>query len=391
MTETIREIISAHVGQGLANDLIVVSGITVTAVIFYFVTVWILYGLEHIVDKSPTKWDDDMLNNRLARGVSQLAPALWVSSMLPRFFTTAENEPVYWIDVLTRFYVLWAVVRIVVILIDNLYGAFVRRENLQVYAIKGIFQMVKLVVIGIGVIIGVSILVNKTPVAILTALGASAAVLMLVFKDTILGLVASVQLSANKMLRKGDWISMPSHGANGTVEDVSLTTVKVRNFDNTVTTVPPYMLISDSFKNHQTMAQYGGRRVCRAFYIDANTVRFSTPDEMERLRSLGFLPDTFKASERCVNLQLLRGYLERYIASLPVVNTSLTNMVRQLDPTPSGLPVEVYFFTRTTEWIEFEHIQADVFDHIYAVIPAFGLAVFQSPAGRDLTGNPLAP
>lgn len=289
---------------------------------------------------------------------------------------------------MTRFYVLWAVVRIIVILIDNLYGAFVRRENLQAYAIKGIFQMAKLVVFGIGTIIGVSILINKTPVAILTALGASAAVLMLVFKDTILGLVASVQLSANRMVTKGDWISMPSHGANGTVEDVSLTTVKVRNFDNTVTTVPPYSLVSESFRNHQTMARFGGRRVCRAFYIDANTVRFSTPDEMERLRSLGFLPADFKASERCVNLQLLRSYLERYIASLPVVNTSLTNMVRQLDPTPSGLPIEVYFFTRTTEWIEFEHIQADVFDHIYAVIPAFGLAVFQSPAGRDFTPSP---
>lgn len=388
MYSRIRDFIAAATGaqaHAASTDVLIVIGILLTAVAFYYLSVWVLYALERLVDKSPTKWDDDMLNHRLARGVSQLSPAIWISVMLPRFFTGDGSEPIYIIDVVTRFYVLWAVVRIIVILIDNLYGAFVRRENLQAYAIKGIFQMAKLVVFGIGTIIGVSILINKTPVAILTALGASAAVLMLVFKDTILGLVASVQLSANRMVTKGDWISMPSHGANGTVEDVSLTTVKVRNFDNTVTTVPPYSLVSESFRNHQTMAQYGGRRVCRAFYIDANTVRFSTPDEMERLRSLGFLPADFKASERCVNLQLLRGYLERYIASLPVVNTSLTNMVRQLDPTPSGLPVEVYFFTRTTEWIEFEHIQADVFDHIYAVIPAFGLAVFQSPAGRDFT------
>ena len=379
MYSRIRDFIAAATGaqpNGASTDALIVIGILLTAVMFYYLSVWVLYALERLVDKSPTKWDDDMLNHRLARGVSQLSPAIWISVMLPRFFTGDGSEPIYIIDVVTRFYVLWAVVRIIVILIDNLYGAFVRRENLQAYAIKGIFQMAKLVVFGIGTIIGVSILINKTPVAILTALGASAAVLMLVFKDTILGLVASVQLSANRMVTKGDWISMPSHGANGTVEDVSLTTV---------TAVPPYSLVSESFRNHQTMAQYGGRRVCRAFYIDANTVRFSTPDEIERLRSLGFLPADFNASERCVNLQLLRAYLERYIASLPVVNPALTNMVRQLDPTPSGLPIEVYFFTRTTEWVEFEHIQADVFDHIYAVVSAFSLALFQSPAGRDLT------
>ena len=388
MAETIRTFISGLLGPdtpaGL-TDILIICGIILSATAFYYIAVWILYGLQTLVSKSPTKWDDDMLNQRLARGVSQLAPALWVAIALPRFFATSGSEPLYWIDVLTRFYVLWAVVRIITILLDNLYDAFVRRDNFKAYAIKGIFQMVKLVVIGIGAIIGVSILVNRTPVAILTALGASAAVLMLVFKDTILGLVASVQLSANKMLQKGDWISMPSHGASGTVEDVSLTTVKVRNFDNTVTTIPPYLLVSDSFRNHQTMARYGGRRVSRAFYIDANTVGFCTADDIERLRADGFVSADFRSDSRTVNLHLLRDYLERYISGRDDVNTELTWMVRQLDPTPSGLPVELYFFTRTTEWKVFEHIQADVFDHVYAVVPRFGLSIYQSPSGRDLT------
>lgn len=386
MSESIRNFltdvfgIQAHSG---ASDAVIVCGIAVSAAVLYYISKWLLYGLEKLVDKSPTKWDDDMLNHRLARGVSQLAPALWVSDMLPRFFATAGNEPVYWIEILTRFYVLWAIVLIILILIDNLYNAFTRRDTLRPYAIKGIFQMVKLIVVGVGCIIGVSILINKTPIAILTALGASAAVLMLVFKDTILGLVASVQLSANKMVNKGDWISMPSHNANGTVEDVSLTTVKVRNFDNTVTTIPPYQLVSDSFRNHQTMAQYGGRRVSRAFYVDANTVRFCTDGEIASLLEEGFIPDGSAISGKTVNLQLLRAYLEHYISQRADVNTRLTFMVRQLDPTPSGLPVELYFFTSTTEWVEFEHIQSEVFDHVYAVVPRFHLAVFQSPAGRD--------
>ena len=246
--------------------------------------------------------------------------------------------------------------------------------------------MLKLIIIGVGVIIGVSILIGRSPVTIITALGASAAILMLVFKDTIMGLVASVQLTANNMLHRGDWIEAPKHGANGEVLDVSLTTVKVRNWDNTVTTVPPYSLVSESFKNYEPMRTSGGRRVDRAIYIDANTVRFCPADELASLEAEGWLEGLdIDTASRFVNLRLLRNYLEHYLATNELVNPDLLHMVRQLDPTPSGLPLQLYFFTRSTVWQEYENAQSDIFDHVYAVISRFGLRIFQTPAGADLS------
>ncbi|MDE6528259.1 MAG: mechanosensitive ion channel family protein [Muribaculaceae bacterium] len=387
MIDYVREFLCGLV-QGPAQ-YVAVSGmmillIIVCSVAAYYLTRLLLQVIERLVLRSPTDWDDDLLTPRLLRAVSQLSPAIVVSWMLPRCFDEIPGS-VAWIDGLTSLYILWAVVMIILIFIDNLYGAFVRRPRLHAYAVNGIFQMFKLIVIGVAVIIALSILIGKTPVAILTALGASAAVLMLVFKDTILGLVASVQLTANNMLRKGDWIIVPKHSANGEVIDVSLSTVKVRNWDNTVTTVPPYSLISDSFQNYRPMQESGGRRVCRAVYVDVNTVRFCTPAELDDLAARGWLEGIEPEDVRhTVNLQLLRCYLDRFLSAHPEVNSDLTYMVRQLDPTPSGLPLQLYFFTRTTAWKEYERVQSDIFDHVYAVVGHFGLSIFQSPAGRDL-------
>lgn len=387
MFETIENFLSDNIQGSWAGWIvtgILLAGIAAVAAASYYLAKALLWLVERAVKKSPTEWDDDIVNKRFIRAVSQLAPALMVSWLLPRFFGDNPDE-VRWLDVLTSFYILWAIVRIVLILISNIYNGLARRPATQPYAIKGVFQMFKLVFFCIGVIIGLSLLIGKTPLAILGALGAAATVLMLVFKDTILGLVASVQLTANHMVQRGDWIKCTRHNANGVVEDVSLTTVKVRNFDNSITTIPPYSLISDSFQNFQAMVNSAGRRVSRAFYVDANTVRFCTPDEMKALEAEGFLKGIELAEgERPVNLQLLRLYIEQYLRADERVNSSLTLMVRQLDPTPSGLPVELYFFTHTTEWVKFEHIQSDIFNHIYATIGRFGLRVFQSPAGTDL-------
>ncbi len=260
MSDSIKEIVGTIAPETLHPHLasvLLLSGIAIVAMIAYFVTKGVLMMFEKVILRSPTDWDDDMLNPRLMRAVSQLAPALVVSWLLPQTFADSPAS-VKWIDVVTSLYILWAIVRIVVIIIDNLYKALLRRDNLKAYAITGIFQMFKLIMIGIGVIIAVSILIGKTPIAILTALGASAAVLSLVFKDTILGLVAGIQLTANKMLQRGDWIAMPNRDLNGEVIDVSLTTVKVRNWDNSVTTVPPYSLITDSFRNYRPMQISGG-------------------------------------------------------------------------------------------------------------------------------------
>ena len=188
------------------------------------------------------------------------------------------------------------------------------------------------------------------------------------------------------MLRKGDWIAAPKYNANGTVIDVTLTTVKVRNWDNSVSTIPPYALVSDSFQNWEAMKASGARRICRSIYIDVNTVKFCTPQQIERLQSLGMLVNTDKQHpEQTVNLKLLREYLEHYLMNHPDVDSSSTLMVRQLQPTPNGLPVELYFFSKTTEWVAYEHIQADIFDHVYASVQEFGLAIFQTPAGRDIS------
>ena len=201
--------------------LILLFSLGLLAVAAYYIAKMILNVLEKVILRSPTEWDDDMFNPSFMKAVSQLAPAIVVSWLLPEFFSDTPDS-VRWVDTLTSFYILWALVRIIVILFNNLYLAFLKREKLRPYAVKGIFQMFKLIVIGVGVIIAISILVNKTPIAIITALGASAAVLMLLFKDTIMGLVASIQLTANNMLKRGDWISMPNRDLNGEVLDVTL-------------------------------------------------------------------------------------------------------------------------------------------------------------------------
>lgn len=384
--ETCREFLNTAFSgpyQSALVDVTVIAGIAVVAVVTYMLTRMVLWGVEAVVSRSSTTWDDHLLTPHLMAGVSQLAPALSVSYLLPAFFV--DNTGMHhWLKLLTSFYILWAVVRIVTIFIDNVYMALVRRDELKMYAVKGIFQMLKLVAIGVGVISAVSLLAGKTPLAILTAIGASAAVLMLVFKDTILGLVASVQLTANQMLHKGDWIVAPKHDANGEVIDVSLTTVKVRNWDNSVSTIPPYSLISDSFRNYEVMLRSGGRRVERSINIDLGSVRFCTADELAQLRERGFLGEQdADASAQVINVQLFRRYLERYLMGDARVNSDMTCMVRQLEPTQWGLPVQLYFFTRTTAWTDFEHVQADIMDYVYALVNEFGLRVYQAPAGAD--------
>lgn len=273
--------------------------------------------------------------------------------------------------------------------------------------LRGIFQGLKLVAaILIGIMI-VSLLMGKSPLLLLSGLGAMTAVLMLVFKDPILGLVAGIQLSANDMLKIGDWLEMPKYGADGAVTDIGLTTVKVRNWDNTVTTIPTYALISDSFKNWRSMSESGGRRIKRSLNIDTGSVHFLSEEEQRRLQRNPLLHSylNVKTQElsqhnqeiavdlasplngrRLTNLGTLRAYLEAYLRAHPRIHQNMTLMVRQLAPTPEGLPLEIYAFTITTVWAEYESIQADIFDHILAVIDEFGLRVHQTPTGNDLRG-----
>lgn len=366
--------------------LIIFSGIILIALAAYYACKGILRLVGIAINKTPTTWDDDLIDGHFLRGVSQLAPALIVDWLLPAFFRANESDYVHWIKVCTSFYILWALVRIIIILINNLYTAISKREDTRIYAVKGIFQMLKLITFCIGIIFGISILIGKAPVAIFTALGASAAVLSLVFKDTILGLVASVQLTANKMLHKGDWIIADKHQADGEVIDVSLTTVKIRNWDKSITTIPPYALISESFRNYQPMRDGKGRRIDRSLFIDVNSVRFLNSQEIARLGNNGFINNiTTDTPSHLVNLTEFRLYLERYIGTLKEVNKNMLYMVRQMPPTQSGIPLQLYLFTSSTDWKEYERFQADLFDHIYAVVGEFGLRIFQTPSGRDIS------
>ena len=386
MLETVRPFLGNHItGQWSATliNIILLVGIFLVSVSVYYLTKWILRALETLVMHSPTHWDDDLLNRDFMRALSQLSPAMAVRWLIPGLFGETVGS-VRWLSAITSLYIVWAIVRVIVIFIGNLYTAFLRRPKLRSYAVKGIFQTVKLIFIGLGIIIGLSILINRSPAVILTALGASAAVLMLVFQDTILGLVASVQLSANRMLKRGDWIESENNGINGEVLDVSLTSVKVRNWDNSVSTIPPYSLVKGSFRNYQPMRSSGGRRVIRPIYIDVNTVRFCTPEEIAALEAKGWLEGLgVNTDTKIVNLQLLRLYLDAYLGKHPEVNQNLTYMVRQLEPTPSGLPLELYFFIRNVEWKAFEGIASTIFDHVYAIVHEFGLSVYQTPAGTD--------
>ena len=256
----------------------------------------------------------------------------------------------------------------------------------------------------VGGIVVVGELIGRDPLSLLAGLGASAAILMLVFKDSIMGFVSGVQLSANDMLKVGDWIEMPKYGANGTVIEVTLNTVKVRNWDNTITTIPPYLLVSDSFQNWRGMRESGGRRVKRSINIDMTSVRFCTPEMLAKYRKIQLLKDYVEQTEEVIekynvengidnsilvngrrqtNLGVFRAYLTAYLKSLPDVNQELTCMVRQLQPTDRGIPIELYFFCALKDWVPYEGVQADVFDHVLAIIPEFDLQVFQSPSGRD--------
>lgn len=371
----------------LPASLVIIAALAVAS---YYICVYIFSPLTHFVTRlSSTDWDNDILNSKFLAALSGLAPAIVVAWLLPQV-ANGHTAGTSWLSRICYIYIVATVVKLFNVVIQNLYDGLDRRQLFREHNLSVLVQAIKLVLICLGAVVCLGILFGRSPFAILTALGASAAILMLVFKDTIMGLVAGVQLSANGMLHKGDWIISEKAHANGEVLDVKLTTVKVRNWDNSITTIPPYTLVSDSFQNFQNMRITKARRVARSIYIDVNTIGFLDAEAIGRLRRDGFLTDGDVDSAGCdVNLSLLRRYLERYLTEHPAVlkqddaNSAVVTMVRQLAPTPQGLPLELYFFTDVTAWKKYEHLQSDIFDHVYAVIPEFGLRMFQSPAGAD--------
>lgn len=331
-------------------------------------------------------WDDILLSDTLLKDVSRLVPPILIAVLMPLAFS--HGHPT--LDLLLKvnlIYLIAIIAKLLCTFLSALYDLSSHQDRLKNHPLKGVYQMLKIVVICVALIIVVSILIDKNPSYILTALGASAAVLMLVFKDSIMGLVAGVQLSANDMLRPGDWITMPKYGADGDVMEVTLTTVKVQNWDKTITTIPPYALVSDSFQNWRGMKESGGRRVKRSIYIDMRSISFCSEEQMAEFERRGWLDGIEREDKFVVNLHVFRNYLEEYLQHHPRVNSGMTIMVRQLQPTAQGLPLELYFFSDGTEWVPYEHLQSEIFEHVFAVMPTFGLRVFQSPMGIDFCGT----
>ncbi len=364
----------------------------------------LLHIVSALVKRTRVTWDDILFDRSVLIRLSRMVAPLVLSLTIPMAFAGVESFGLLLISRLCNVLILITFLNFINALLKAIYTVYNSKEQFRDRPLKGLLQTAQVALWFIGGIVIIATLLGKSPLSLLAGLGASAAILMLVFKDSIMGVVSGVQLSANDMLKVGDWIAMPKYGADGTVIEVTLNTVKVRNWDNTITTIPPYLLVSDSFQNWRGMQESGGRRVKRSVNIDMNSVRFCTPEMLDKYRKIKLLADYIDQTEKVIkdynkaqqidnsvlvngrrqtNLGVFRAYLNAYLHNLPTVNDEMTILVRHLQPTDHGIPVELYFFTRTTDWAPYEQIQADVFDHLLAIVPEFDLRVFQSPTGAD--------
>ena len=365
----------------------------------------IVRQLENIVGHTATAWDDIIVKSRVFHRLLHLAPALVVYV----FAQPVLDGYDLWIEVVRRASLIYMLL-VTLLAIDGALNAGVDVLQSSKVArglpVKTVVQVLKLVLYSVATISVISLIIGQSPTLLLGGLGAMTAVLMLIFKDPILGLVAGIQLSANQMVAPGDWIEMPKYGADGDVLEVALTTVKVKNWDKTITTIPTHALITESFKNWRGMSESGGRRIKRAINIDMDSIRFCDEEMLDRFAKIQYIAEYLEKkrdeisgwnAERNVdasdplngrqltNLGTFRAYVVAYLRNHPMIHQEMTFLVRHLSPTEHGLPIEIYVFSRDQVWSNYEGIQADIFDHILAIAPAFDLGIYQSPAGSDVT------
>lgn len=384
----------------LANTIFIICICLLSILANWITKKVVLQVITRYIQKTRYQWDNILLERKVFHKLSHVVPA-----MIIYFFSFAF--PAYHQEIVKGVSIYMNIVGILVAnaflnAVNDIYCTY---EISKARPIRGYVQMLQIFVWIIGSILLISTLAGKSPILLLSGIGALSAVLLLVFKDSLLGLVAGVQLASNDMVRVGDWIEMPKYGADGSVTDISLNTVKVQNWDKTITTIPAYALISDSFKNWRGMLSSGGRRIKRAVYVDAGSIGFCTPDMISSFRNIHYLRDyvdrktaeieqfnlqngidrSNKVNGRALtNIGMFRAYIQHYIERHPNIHAGMTRMVRQLEPGPNGLPLEIYAFSNTTDWTLYEGVQSDIFDHILAVAPEFGLRVFQNPSGHDL-------
>ena len=386
----------------IENATIIVGTIILAGLADFIVKRIIISAITALTKRTKNDWDDVFVKQKVFNRLAHLAPALIVFYSLQYIFDA--ERLVNFLGNLTQTYMILVVLLVIDGVLNALLEIYKKLPISKGRDIKGFVQVVKIIFYFVAVILIISTFTGEPPKALMAGLGAMAAVLMLVFKDTILGFVASIQLSANNMVNVGDWISMPKYNADGDVIDISLNTVKVQNWDKTIATIPTYALVSESFNNWKGMENSGGRRIKRSINIDMSSVTFLDSKQIEKLGNFHLLKDyinnkqkeiveynkSLKLEEGVVtngrkmtNLGVFRKYLEEYLHHHPLISNEMTFLVRHLQPTDKGLPVEIYVFSKDQAWANYEAIQADIFDHTLAILPEFDLHVFQNPSGSD--------
>ncbi len=397
-------------GSGMSDNLvIIVENATVILVTIglalladFVVKKIIVATIRRLVRRSKNTWDDVFVERRVFTRLAHLAPALIVYYALQYIFDA--EKLVNFLENMTQSYMVLVVMLVIDALIDALHEIYHKLPVSKGRNIKAFVQVVKIIFYFVAIILIISIFSGAAPKALLTSLGALTAVLMFVFKDTILGFVASIQLSSNNMVNVGDWIAMPQYNADGNVVDINLTSVKVQNWDKTIASIPTYALVSDAFNNWKGMEESGGRRIKRSLNIDMKSITFLDGGQIEKFRKYHLLSEYIARKEkeiaefnksldlddtivtngrRMTNLGTFRVYLENYLHNHPKIHDDMTFLVRHLQPTEKGIPLEIYVFSNDQAWANYENIQADIFDHILAIMPEFGLRVFQNPTGDD--------
>jgi len=363
----------------------------------------LIRSIRLVIKKTKTVWDDALVENKVFISLSHIAPAIVIYLTTPYIFEDFAGAIPY----ILRLVNAYISTVLIIVIINFLNTLKYYSENTKLFKdnpLDSYFQLVKIAIYIIGGIIILSFLLNKSPLYFFSALGAMTVVLLLIFKDTILGFVASIQLSANDMIRIDDWVSMPKYGADGDVIEMNLTTIKIQNWDKTVTTIPTYAFISESFKNWRGMSESGGRRIKRSLNIKISSIKFCTLEMLERFKKFQLIKDYIEEKSNKIeeynkenkidksnlingrhltNIGIFRVYAEAYVKNNPDINLNMTCMVRQLLPTEKGLPIEIYTFSNRQEWVTYEGIMSDMFDHLIAAVPEFELEVFQNPTGTD--------
>ena len=384
--------------------LAIVAMLGLACIAYIIAKRFLLRVVKSLVERSKTVWDDILLERKVFNRLSYFAPALVIYGMAP-LVLSGTSASITTLQLAAKIYMVIVGLLVFDSFLNSVVDIYRTFEFSQKKPIRGFVQGAKIVLFFFGGIVILAMIMGKSPGIIFGGLGAMMAVFMLIFKDSVLGFVAGIQLSANRMIHIGDWIEMPKYGADGSVIDVALTTVKVQNWDKTIATIPTYALISDSFKNWRGMSESGGRRIKRAIYIDMSSIKFCTDEMLEKFKKFKYISEyterkmeeikehnlAFGVDEselvngrHLTNIGTFRAYVAAYLRNHPKIHQEMTFLVRHLEPTPNGLPIQIYVFSNDQAWANYEAIQADIFDHILAVIPKFELRIFQNPTGADL-------